>query len=191
MSTPSSQELVALCEARLGEITADDSAALTQFAECRLVEVGVPSQYGEDIAQRAFQAVLRGLETDQGGRKPRLVDIQNKPAFMNYMRGIINSLVYAFIQKRGFTAAGPGVDVPADPGTHSPAQQAELKDLSAQLFPRLRARAPQRLLRTIDAWESVFLESDRIPAPGHRRYVREIRNLAQQVLSELEGRAES
>jgi hypothetical protein len=43
------------------------------------------------------------------------------------------------------------------------------------------------LLPTINAWEAVFLSSDRIPARGHRKYVREVKNLAQEVLSELGG----
>ena len=62
-----------------------------------------------------------------------------------------------------------------------------MTDLREQLFPRLRACAPWRLKPTIDAWETVFTESDRIPAPGHRRYVREVRGLAQEIILELAG----
>ena len=188
MNPPFSPEYTALCETRLGEITRADCADLTDFAECRLVAAGAPPACGEDVTQRAFHAVLIGLETDQGGRKPRLVDINDKPAFMNYMRGVISSLVYAMTRKRriqvGHATWDDNIGLP-DAGPHSPANEAGLRDLGAQLFPRLRSRAPRRLLPTIAAWESVFLESDRIPARGHRKYVREVRDLAKKVLTEL------
>ena len=190
MNSPFSPEYKALCEARLGEITEADCASLTEFAECRLVAAGGPPAWGEDVTQRAFQKVLIGVETDQGGRKPRLVDINDKPAFLNYMRGVISSLVYSMTRKRRFHVGNEQWDdniasPEADPD--SPANQAGLRDLGELLFPRLRSRAPRRLLPTIAAWESVFLESDRIPARGHRKYVREVRDLTQKVLLELGG----
>jgi hypothetical protein len=64
---------------------------------------------------------------------------------------------------------------------------AEWADLIGQLFPRLRAQAPRRLIPTINHWEPVFLHSDRIPAQGHRKHVREVRNLTQKILSALGG----
>jgi len=188
MNSTLSPKYMAFFEARLGEITESDRANLTRFAERRLAAAGAPPSCGEDITQRAFHAVLIGVETDEGGRKPRLVDLSNKPAFLNYMRGIISSLVYAMTHKRMFhrghnewddNIAAPNSD------SHSPANQAALRELADKLFPQLRLNAPGRLLPTIAAWESVFLESDRIPAPGHRKYVREVRELAQKVLPEL------
>ncbi len=190
MSPPYSPEYKVLCEARLGEITEADCADLTEFAECRLVAVGAPPSCGEDVTQRAFHAVLVGLETDQGGRKPRLVDINDKPAFLNYMRGVISSLVYAVTRKRRFHAGYETWEQNTsvqDSERDSPAQPAAFQDLGQQLFPRLKSRAPGRLLPTIQAWESVFLHSDRIPAKGHRKYVREVRDLAKTVLEELGG----
>jgi hypothetical protein len=71
-------------------------------------------------------------------------------------------------------------------GRPSPSNEAALWDLG-ELFRRLRARAPRRLLPTINAWEAVFLSSDRIPAWGYHKYVREVKKLAQEVLSELGG----
>jgi hypothetical protein len=180
------RELVVICNARLAEITADDSAALRQFAECRLVQLGAPPAFGEDVTQRAFQAVLMGLAGNDAGRKPRMVDVTNKPAFMNYMRGIISSLLYALTHKKEYrTVHQVWSDNTPISGQWSPANQAELSDLREQLFPRLRARAPRRLIPTINAWESVFLHSDRIPAPGQRKYVHEVRKLAQRVLVEI------
>jgi hypothetical protein len=104
------------------------------------------------------------------------------------MRGVISSLVYAMTRKRRFHVGHEKWDeniASHNTGQRSPANQAALQDLSEQLFPRLRSRAPQRLMPTIAAWESIFLESDRIPARGHRKYVREVRDLAQRVLTEL------
>lgn len=191
MKVPYQPELKALCETRLNEFTRADSADLTEFAECRLMVHGASPTLGEDMTQRALQQVLQGLETDQGGRRPRLVDLVNKPAFLNYLRGVISSLVFGMTSKRGFTAGCmPGYDDnivrPNDDGGAA-VKDAELNDLRDQLFPRLRARAPKRLLPTIDAWESVFTHSDRIPAPGQRTYVREVRDLAKEVLSEIGG----
>ena len=102
MSTPFGLELVRLCKVRLGEITDADIAALTEFAERRLVEIGASSSCGEDVTQRALHAVLHGLEKDQGGRKPRLVDVNDKTAFLNYLRGIVSSLLYSMTRTRGF-----------------------------------------------------------------------------------------
>jgi len=189
MKVPYQPELKALCETRLQEFTGADSADLTEFAECRLIVFGASPTLGEDLTQRALQQVLQGLETDQGGRRPRLVDLENKPAFLNYLRGVISSLVFGMTTKREFIANySSGYDdaiaSPDDDGGAA-VKHAELIDLRDQFFPRLRARAPKRLLPTIDAWEPVFTLSDRIPVRGQRTYVREVRNLAKEVLSEL------
>jgi hypothetical protein len=179
------------CEVRLGELEQADIANLTKFAERRLAAQGLNPTAGEDATQRALAAILRGLETDQGGRVPRLVDIENKDTFLNFVRGAISSIVEAMGRKRQFRAEHKpwedAVAVTGGPDTVLPSREAELSDLKAELFPRLRARAPRRLRRTIDAWESVFSESDRIPAPGHRRYVREVKTLAQEIVTELGG----
>lgn len=188
MKDPLSPEVKAACETRLAEITDADAGALTEFAECRLVALGAPPSYGEDIMQRAFHAVLMGLETDQPGRRPRLSDVADKPSFLNYMRGVISSLVYALTRKSSFRQeVGEWDDNSLPPGeTASTSTMAlEMRDLRAELFPRLRARAPSRLLATIDAWEGEFLHSDRIPARGHRKHVGEVKELARDVLSEL------
>ncbi len=191
MKSPKS-ELTALCETRLREFTAADSADLSEFAECRLIVNGISPTNGEDVTQRALQLVLQGLETDKGGRRPRLVDLTDKSAFLNYLRGVISSVVYGMTRKSGF-----GADCTFDEDDEelnefvhdsgTGARTLELNDLRDQLFPRLRARAPKRLLPTLEAWEPVFTQSDRIPARGQRSYVREIRALTKDVLSEIGG----
>lgn len=189
MKSPES-ELAALCEARLGEFTRADSADLAEFAECRLIVNGISPTNGEDVTQRALQLVLQGLESDQGGRRPRLVDLTDKSAFMNYLRGIISSLVYGMTHKSGFGADctfneddEEQTDLVHDQGAG--AKTPEWNDLRDQMFPRLRARAPSRLHPTINAWEAVFTQADRIPAPMGPDHAREVRNLARTVLTEL------
>ena len=61
---------------RLNELTQVDIHNLTEFAECSLAVKGQNPTAGEDITQRALLAILRGLEMDQGGRMPRLVDME-------------------------------------------------------------------------------------------------------------------
>jgi hypothetical protein len=190
MKSPYSPELSGLCETRLDEITKADSANLTEFAECRLVALGVSPSHGEDMSQRAFQQVLQGLETDQGGRRPCLEDLVDKPAFLNYLRGVISSLIYGMTSKCGFrTTHKAWEDEMLTPsgGGPSPAKEAELNDIRDQLFRGLRAHAPRRWLRSINEWEPVFVYSDRIPSRGHRKYAREIKRRARKVLSDLGG----
>ncbi len=191
MKTPLSLESRALCEVRLSELTHRDITNLTEFAEHRLAANGLTPLAAEDVTQQGLAAILRGLESDQGGRVPRLVDLQDKNTFLNYVRGAISSVSEAMGRKhklrneyrpwRDNLAAEP------DASMRTPAENAELSDLQDQLFPRLRAQAPKRLTRTINAWEPVFKESDRIPARGHRKYVREVKDLAQQIVTELGG----
>jgi hypothetical protein len=180
----------ALCEARLCELNKVDMNNLTEFAERRLAAAGLNPAAGEDVIQRAMVAILQGLESDQGGRVPRLMDIENQSAFLNYSRGVISSIIEAMGRKRELRAVHEPLEdsvIPAHRSPVSPAELAELSDLKSELFSRLRIRAPQRLQRTLDAWESVFTESDRIPAPGHRKYIREVKELAQTIIAEIGG----
>ena len=191
MKAPLSLECRAFCEARLAELSRTDIANLREFAERRLAAKGLNPAAAEDVTQRALVAILQGLESGRNGRVPRLADIANKATFLNFVRGAISSVMEAMGRKREFRAVHKpwqdGVDASCDRATLNPSQNAEVSDLKDLLFPRLRARAPHRLRRTIDAWESVFAESDRIPAKGHRRYVGEVRNLAQAIIAELGG----
>jgi len=190
MKSQYSPELSRLCEIRLNEITKADYASLEEFAECRFVTLRVSPSYAEEVTQGAFQQVLQGLETDQGGRKPRLEDLFSKPAFLNYLRGVITSIIYGMVTKCGFRMAHKAwhdeILTPGGGGV-SPAKDAELNDLRDQLFRRLRAHAPRRWLRSIDEWESVFAYCDRIPSKGHRKYAGEIKRQARKVISDLGG----
>lgn len=190
MNTPTSPEFRIRCDLRLGELVQSDLVNLAQFAECRLAAQGLNPSAGEDVSQRALMAIMRGLRTDQGGRVPRLVDMENKEAFLNFIRGAISSIIHSMTCKREARTTHTPLDTLAyaiADARPNPEKAVELNDLKARLFPQLRTRAPQRLRRTIDAWEPIFTESDRIPAAGHRSYVKEVQHLAKEIVSELGG----
>ena len=188
---PLSQQIRALCEARLAEVSQVDITDLNEFAERSLVLKGLNPDAGQDLVQRALAGILQGLETDQGGRVPRLVNVINKDQFQNYVRGAISSVLEAMGRRRQFRAKQEpwedGMAASRDGITATAAQNAEMSDLKDQLFSRLRDRAPRRLRRTIDAWEAVFGTSDRIPDSGDRHYVGEVQDLAQEIITELGG----
>ena len=191
MKTPFSVECRARCEVRLSELSPADIAKLTEFAKRSLAAKGLDPSAGDDVTQRALAAILQGLESDQGGRMPRLVNLENKGTFLNFLRGGVSSITYSMWRSpKSRTEDEPwqdGVSVANDKLALTPAKNAELRDLRDQLFLRLRARAPRCLMPTIDAWEQVFTESDRIPSPGHRIYVVEVKRLAQEIITELGG----
>ena len=193
MNPPSNGEVRAGCEARLSELEQTDIANLTQFAEYRLANAGLPPSAGEDVTQCALLAMLRGLESDQGGRLPRLENTQTKEAFLNWLRGAICSIIEAMGRKKQFRNPHAAWDDNVGTGNSdhrmpSPSEQAEVHDLAIQLFDRLRERTPKRLHPTIAAWEHVFDQSDRIPdVKGRRKYVHQIRYLARDIVSELGG----
>lgn len=179
------------CEARLNELSQSDITNLTEFAERTLAGKGLNPAAGEDVTQRSLALILQGLESDQSGRVPRLMDTENMDAFRNYVRGVISSVVEAMSRKREFriehNPLRNEVDLPDDRTNLTPAQIAEWNDLRDQLFQRLRDRAPQSLKATINAWESVFVESDRIPGEGHPRNVGKVKELAKKIVAELGG----
>ena len=191
MKNPLSAEDRTRCEVRLSELERRDITNLTEFAERTLVSRGLNPSAGEDVTQLALMAILQGLESDRNGRVPRPVDLENKDTFVNYVRGAVSSIIEGMGRKQMFRAEHePWEDDQASPEdrfTPTPAQTAEMTDLKDQLFLQLRQRAPRPLQRTIDAWESVFTQSDRIPAGGHRRNVGRVKNLAQTIISELGG----
>ena len=187
--SPESSERRQLCEARLAELTPMEITGLTEFAESRLVTFGFPPSHGQDISQQALVAVLNGLETDQGGRIPRPVDLQHKVAFLNYLRGVISSLVWNMTRRAEFRAHPQWIDalgLTQDSGGANPANEACIKDLEEQLFQRLQDRAPARLQSDISAWKRVFPYADRVPA-RQRKNAYEIRILAREILQELGG----
>lgn len=80
-------------------LTPKELLVLAGFASFRLAKVGLNPTGAEHIAQDALLAVLRGLESSTVGRYPRPCDLTDQSAFMDYLRGVIGSLVEA--ERRG------------------------------------------------------------------------------------------
>ena len=174
-----------LCQARLGELSESDFTGLERFAQWLLdarLLVGVAA----DVTHSAVESLQLGMATDRG-RKPRPVDLTDRPAFLRYMRGVVASKVDAASRRN--ENVPPVVELSNDMvvDENTPAKNAELADIKVHLFEQLRERAHWKLLPTIEAWEKVFEGSDRIPAVnGHRQYVIEVRILAQEIVGELD-----
>ena len=82
----------AVCDA-LGRLTQRDLADLANFARHQLQAVNLPECFGEDIVQQSILAIAIGARERSQGRHPRPVDVEQHPNFLNYLRGIITSLV--------------------------------------------------------------------------------------------------
>ena len=183
------EEIQTISELRLGEITKADITRFTEFAEFRLRRINIPISLGEDMVLLSLFCILKGVGT-KNGRRPKDRDVVDQPAFQNYVRGVINSKIDATRRERH--KKHRHLEVPLDDAVEvattqlNPAEEAEINDLKSEIFKRLQQRAPARLLPTIAAWEAVFASSDRIPAVnGKRKYVMEVRKLAQVIMKEL------
>jgi len=178
---PHSPLIHARCEGFLQSLTADERAQLTSFAQRRLVHFGLPANRDEDLYQQALYVVLKGI-AGQGGRNPGHEDVKTKDTFRNYIRGVINSIAEGWARthhRNGHCS----LDLIQDIVAAKEAAQVEYQDLIAQLFTRLRQRAPARLLPTIDAWERS--PDGRIPCVTTRKHVCAVRRLARQIAIDL------
>ncbi len=195
MDAPKNPENASRCEARLGELTDSDLTDLRYFTQRRLLRSGLAADLARDVVQTALQSVLQGLESTDQGRRPRPEETETKEAFANYLRGVVNSKVETLSRCREFrvrhVSASESAVGEVDSGVVltapeiSPGERVGWDDYRTAVFSRLRERAPQRLHRDIAKWEPVFLSSKSIPARG-RNYV-EIKQLAQEIVSELGG----
>ena len=154
---------------------------MTSFAQRRLVHFGLPSNRDEDLYQQALYVVLKGI-AGQGGRNPGPEDLQTKDTFRNYIRGVINSIVEGWARTH-YRNGHCSLDVIQDIVAAPEAAQIEYQELLAQIFARLRQRAPARLLPTIEAWEQS--PDGRIPCVTSRKHVCAVRRLARQIAHEL------
>jgi hypothetical protein len=176
MITPLTEEIRAAGKARLDELDGRDITTLTQFAEFKLVAVGLPASFGEDLAAQSL--------------RPRLEDLENKQSLLNWLRGVIASLVESMSSQRQYRAEHLAWDeaLGVEQTEPTPAQAAEASDLQRALFLRLRERSPQMHQSTIDAWEQVFTATAYVPdVNGRRKYVHMVRKLAREVVTELGG----
>jgi len=197
MKTRLTPELLAQCEARLNELTQRGLDRLYAFAEARLLKLGVTCSDGEDLAQNALRAVLRGIDSrgDQG-RRPLAVDVASNEAFEAYLKSIIVSMSdfrLAEFRRQRQKEQLEQVGVMEDEGELTipdriigADEEAGWNDYKQEYFSRLRRRTPANLHATIDRWEPVFLQSSRIPAK-YRKYSIRLKPHAAAVAEELGG----
>lgn len=189
--TTLTEEIHAAGKARLDELDGQDITTLTRFAEYKLVVIGLPVSFGEDLAAQALAFCVRGLESDQAeSRRPRLEDLESKQTLLAWLRGVIASLVESMSSQRQYRAEHLTWDeaLGVEQTEPTPAQAAELSDLQQALFVQLRERSPRMHQPTIDAWEQVFASTAYVPdVNGRRKYVHMVRKLAREVVSELGG----
>ena len=164
------------------DLTPEDLGKLTHFAELRLAHFGLATDPAQDIVQQAIYLVLKGAETDEG-RRPRPADMENSETFQNYLRGIVNSIVEAGNRRSKHKAHPQSLngleEILASPNGYDH----EFHDLKSQFFARLRQRAPERLLATIDEWEQN--PDGKIPITASRKRSAAVRAIAQKVAREL------
>jgi hypothetical protein len=184
------------CERLIHELANSPAklADLRVYAQLRLIRLYLPPTLREDIVQKAFFCVLQGLESEREGRRPRPEEMASSESFKKYMHRVIYSLIEAVsrchqvrvvhvpIAEAGLGEGSGGAVVASKSST---IDEVHMQDLKQMLFERLRKRTPGYLRPTIDAWEEVFLSSERIPTPGPRRYATEVRQAAAKIVREL------
>ncbi len=196
MKAQLTQEIVAQCEARLNDLTQRGMERLYAFAEARLLKLGVTCADGQDLAQNALLAVIRGIESQGNhGRHPLAVDVASNEAFEAYLKSVIISLSDFRLTEFRSQREKEQVErvVMEDEGeiniadmAPGPDEVAGWSDYQQQFFARLRPRIPANLQATIDRWEPVFLQSDCIPAK-YRKYSIRLKPHASAVAEELGG----
>jgi hypothetical protein len=192
---PSPVRLVDVCEPSfpdrlaylMQELTGEDLADLARYAGYRLARVRLDPSEGEDFRQDALLAVLHGAQSISSGRHPRPVDLQNRSAFLDYLKGVIGSLVEA---ERRRLAHRFSHEPFAESVGYQPAAfyghpiELEFNDLRIEFFKRLEQRVPGRLSRIVLTWKDQG--NDLIPLLGHHRRIRQqLKKLAAQVLRQL------
>ena len=169
---------------RVDSITPEMLRRLTDFAFCKLLKVGLPTFFAEDMPQIAVHSVLND------DRNPRTKDLVTDEAFENYLRGIISSKIEAMTHRTKYQPL-PEIETQelqqdSDITQDNPASNVAEAELKSILFRQLRKWASPRHIPTITEWEKVYDYSDRIPAiNGHRKYVFEIRQQARKILQQL------
>jgi len=175
-------------------LTQEDFGDLASFAGHQLRAVHLPDSLGEDLVQQAMVAVAVGARDRSQGRHPRPVDVAQHPQFLNYLRGIISSLVESHRSRlenhypHSTWEEWMPDDAAGEEGKANTKVDEEVAfhDLSDLFLRRLALRTPARLRQLLSAWEEQQFSSDNIPVVGrHRRLRAELRALAADVMREL------
>jgi hypothetical protein len=182
---------------QLEMLSRSNLAGLVAYARRRLLRIGLDPNLAEDITQDAFRAILIGLETAKAGRHPREIDVQDQGAFVDYLGGVINSLVAYERAKRLYQFDHEPIEAettweddrcPKNELRSAAGVESEIgwRDLQDVFFARLRSRVHPRIQHIVTDWECEWRWSAQIPIPiPQRRFRKTIRLLAKDVLAEL------
>jgi len=176
-------QLARLKAERLQEITPETLDRLNRFAQRRLLSYHLPLLFVEDLPQESIQDVIAGED-----RHPTPENLANAAAFENYLRGIINSKVWAMSRRIRFEAMGPLPErgPAAQVVAPTPAQAAHQSDLKETLFKLLKKEVAPSDRPTVEEWHKTFDHTDRIPVVnGRRKSTWRVRQLARKVAAKL------
>lgn len=178
----------------LAGLTSGDFRTLATFAARQLGRMGLPAGTAEDIVQQALLTLAVGAGNGSRGRHPQPGDLADHGAFLNYLRGILSSLIDSQRKLRenrfAHTRWEDGqMRLSLHPGFstgHNVSAEVAFNDLTELLYTRLSRRVPAWLRPPLNAWREQHFQSEQIPLDGAHRQLRlELRLLAAQVLSEL------
>lgn len=185
------REVAGACLNLMAELSSADLSMLARFARFRLLRVGLNPADGEDMAQDALLAVLRGRDSSSTGRHPRASDLAGRCAFIAYLHSVIGSLVEAERRCREHCFAhSPLEELVALDNSHASISACdsslEFSDLKREFFRYLYRQAPARLQDLVAAWDQQCDDCERIPLLGrHRRWRVELRKVAAQAFRKL------
>jgi hypothetical protein len=146
-----------------------------------MAKFGLDFQIADDLFNQAMCTVLRGMEDGDAGRKPNPEDLLSKDTFLNYLRGVINSVVEGWwrADRTRHRKDHCSLDLIQDYLAAPRDTQVEFADLNTQLFTQLRQRAHARLLPTINEWEQA--PDGKIPCVTSRKHTAAVKLLARQI----------
>lgn len=175
---------------RLNEISAQDLTSLTSFAEHRLRRRAerhrpLPIYYaGADLVQNALLKVMQGCTSPETGRQPKAEDLRSKAEFLSYLGGVINSLISAIHEPP--LSAPELIDGCACPSP-DPAEQANYNNLAAELLNQLQTRTGNMpaLQEVLQEWQKSIHDGAEVPHLGHYKRAYRVRQIARQILLNL------
>lgn len=180
---------------RLEQLAPSDLRDLATFAKGRLHVLPQSFISADDAVQKTLLHIIRGAQRTTPPRRPTIGQVQDKAAFLKYVKSGISAVIASAERKRALMPVHePILEVDsAMEGERlyaiaqiDPENSATLRDLKNEIFSRLRRYAPPRLLPTINEWERTFFWTNRMPRQGSRSRRTQVRMLSMQVLKEMD-----
>jgi hypothetical protein len=186
---PSKQDVWAALEA----IQPGDYQILVTFAQLKLRLAHLETDLAKDIVQRSLLLPAVGTVRPGMGRHPRPDDVAGRAEFLNYLHGIISSLVDGErnLVERRYLHVNWVEEMSADllDGRCSDAAgftALAFADLLEEFDRRLVQQAKPHLRRPLTAWRGQRFDCEQIPLAGaHRRLRSDLQRLARKIFSDL------